>query len=138
MAFMRTICFEIAPRDEHFCDMPPRSQPKLMAEGRGCAATAGAGAAAGAGPVPAPAAAAAAAWASACFAAACFSFLRSLPRFRVKYSRISDALSRLMNTQASLQTQQIFARAQGPELGSHVCVASCSRSVPVGVSLLMA
>ena len=110
-----------------------------MAEGRGCAATAGAGAAAGAGPVPAPAAAAAAAaWASACFAAACFSFLRSLPRFRVKYSRISDALSRLMNTQASLQTQQIFARAQGPELGSHVCVASCSRSVPVGVSLLMA
>ena len=118
-----------------------------MAEGRGCAATAGAAAgaaagagaaAAGAGPVPVPAAAAAAAWASACFAAACFSFLRSLPRFRVKYSRISDALSRLMNTQASLQTQQIFARAQGPELGSHVCVASCSRSVPVGVSLLMA
>ena len=116
-----------------------------MAEGRGCAATAGAAAgagaaaagAAGAGPVPVPAAAAAAAWASACFAAACFSFLRSLPRFRVKYSRISDALSRL-NTQASLQTQQTFASARELAAGSHVCVASCSRSAPVGVSLLMA
>ena len=117
-----------------------------MAEGRGCAATAGAAAgaaagagaaAAGAGPVPVPAAAAAAAWASACFAAACFSFLRSLPRFRVKYSRISDALSRL-NTQASLQTQQTFASARELAAGSHVCVASYSRSAPVGVSLLMA